>query len=247
MRIVSLAPSNTEILWAIGAGDDIVGNTMFCDYPAAAKEKNRNGSWLNPNIDSILSLEPDLVISSMYVPDDVQSDLAQNKIKHLHLNPLTLNGVMDSFVQIGNATGHLQEALQLVEMFKESLEEATTVRRESATRRRVYVEEWSNPPTVSGNWVPELVNLAGGVSMSSAGVPSLPITLDELKTFDPDLIVVSICGAKNVTPEIVLKRKEWQEIRAVVNSNVRVIEESLLNRPGPRLSLGLKQLTQWLA
>ena len=245
MRIVSLAPSNTEILWAIGAGEEIVGNTMFCDYPAKAKEKNFIGSWLNPNIDAILSLEPDLVISSMYVPEDVQADLAQNKIKHLHVNPLTLNGVMDSFVQIGNATNHLQEALQLVEMFKQNLEEATVLA-ESATRKKVYVEEWSNPPTASGNWVPELVNLAGGISMARAGVPSLPITLNELKIFDPDLIVISICGAKNVTEKILTKRTGWNELKACTEDNVKVIEESLINRPGPRLTLGLKQLVSWL-
>lgn len=245
MRIVSLAPSNTEILWSIGAGEEIVGNTMFCDYPAKAKEKNLIGSWLNPNIDSILSLEPDLVVSSMYIPEDVQSDLAQNKIKHLHVNPLTLNGVMDSFVQIGNATGHLQEALQLVEMFKESIEEAAAKQNDS--RKKVYVEEWSNPPTASGNWVPELVNLAGGVSISKAGMPSMPISFQELKTFDPDVVIISIAGNKNQTADIFNKREHCDELRVVKEEHVFVIDESLLNRPGPRLALGLKQLTKILA
>jgi iron complex transport system substrate-binding protein len=112
----------------------------------------------------------------------------------------------------------------------------------------VYVEEWHDPPYASGNWVPELVTMAGGRTFPlAAGQLSKAVTLQEVAAFDPDLIVISWCGAGKLADKALLtNRPGWGELRAVRAGHVRVIDDSLLNRPGPRLVEGAQQLYGWL-
>lgn len=135
-------------------------------------------------------------------------------------------------------------------------------------RKKVYVEEWpafakASPggpdsvdatekewslPMVSGNWVPELVRLSGGEPFPlPPGALSREVTLEEAAAFDPDLIVISWCGAGALAdPSLLLRRPEWDRLRAVREKSVRVIDDSLLNRPGPRLVEGARHLYGWL-
>jgi iron complex transport system substrate-binding protein len=123
---------------------------------------------------------------------------------------------------------------------------------------KIYIEEWHNPPMVSGNWVPELIKLAGGIPMplsaaqkeiatDGKNVPSAAVTLAEVQAFDPDLIVLSICGAGNAaSKELLSARPGWADLRAVRENHLFVIDDSLLNRPGPRLAEGAKRLFGWM-
>jgi iron complex transport system substrate-binding protein len=116
-------------------------------------------------------------------------------------------------------------------------------------RPRVYVEEWHQPPMASGNWVPEIVRAAGGEPFPILpGALSREVTLDEVARFGPALIVISWCGAGSLADKnLLLQRGGWDALSAVQQGSVRVIDDSLLNRPGPRLVEGAQRLYGWLA
>jgi iron complex transport system substrate-binding protein len=106
-------------------------------------------------------------------------------------------------------------------------------------RPKVYVEEWHRPPTVSGNWVPELVNIAGGQSLIGKGIVSRQVDLNEIVGWNPDIIILSWCGfGMKANVNEVKMREGWQYINAIKNDKVFVMDDSLLNRPGPRLADG---------
>jgi len=114
-------------------------------------------------------------------------------------------------------------------------------------RLKVYIEEWHNPPFASGNWVPEVARVAGIDQFPiEQGALSPEVTLAQVQEWDPDLIVLSPCGAGlHTEKELITARPQWDALRAVQENHVRVIDDSLLNRPGPRLIEGARRLYGW--
>jgi len=244
-KIISLAPSNTEILYALGLGKNILATTRFCDYPADAKKKIRVGGWIDVDLPHVKKLKADLVLTSTFVQDKVVQEAKKYNINIVHVDPKNLEKVYESIAVIGELTYRQKEAQWLVEKMKKAfaeLQKKVIPGREP----RVYVEEWHQPPHVSGNWVPELVRMAGGeYKLSASGEVSKPITVKEVEKYDPEIIILSLCGfGSRAKAEMVLNRPGWENIEAVKKKRVYVIDDSLLNRPGPRLVEGLKFLVK---
>ncbi len=281
MRIVSLAPSNTEILYALGCGDNIVACTRFCDYPADALTRPRIGGWLDVNDSLVEQYQPDVVMTSTFVQDAIAERYAKKGMRLFHTDPKTLEQVYGSIFAIGELVNKNEEAEELVLLMKKGFNQIQQKNKASVDGRfdkkspndedlnkkihknsktineketkmkttknshgiKAYCEEWHRPPTVSGNWVPRIIEIAGGISLCPEGKISYPVTQEEVKEFDPDCIIVSICGmGSRASPNILLERKGWEELRAVKNKNIFVIDDSLLNRPGPRLVEGALML-----
>jgi iron complex transport system substrate-binding protein len=242
MRIVSLAPSNTEILFALGAGSDVIGRTAFCDYPPEALLVRKVGDWVEPELGRIKALEPDIVLTSTVVQEKLAAKLRREGLLVEHLSPANLEGVFRSIYRLGEISGRLGEADALVQgmllAFSEIEAAASAVKRPP----RLYVEEWHAPPFVSGNWVPELAEIAGAdYSLSEPGKLSREVSDAEVCGYDPELIVLSICGVR-LGREAVLSRERWKNVSAIRAGEVHVMDDSLLNRPGPRLVEGCRQL-----
>ncbi len=244
-KIISLAPSNTEILYALGLGNNIIAATRFCDYPLDAKKKIRVGGWIDVDLVQVKKLKADLVLTSTFVQDKVVQEAKKYNINIVHVDPKNLEEVYESMKIIGELTYKQQEAEQLINKIKAACSELQK-KVLSGKKPRVYIEEWPNPPHVSGNWVPELVMMAGGeYQLCKSGEVSKPITLKEVEKYNPGIIILSLCGFGNkAKPEMVLKRPGWGKIDAVKKKRVYVIDDSLLNRPGPRLVEGLKFLVE---
>lgn len=246
MRIVSLAPSNTEILYALGLGKHVVGVTRFCDRPADAKKKENVGGLLDIDVDKIDSLQPDIIFTSTFLQDKIAETLAKRGYNVVHPDPKTLKDVYDSILAIGAMTGKQRRSERLVQRMKEGFEE---IRKSVLGKKRVavYCEEWHKPPTVSGNWVPEIVEIAGGKSLARPGEISYPVKAEHVVNFRPEKIIVSWCGfGKKVPLEWIRKRKGWERIPAVKNSEIYILDDSLLNRPGPRLVEAAKETSKIL-
>ncbi|HLG24480.1 MAG TPA: cobalamin-binding protein [Candidatus Nanoarchaeia archaeon] len=243
-RIVSLAPSNTEIIYALGAEDKLVACTRYCDYPAQAKSKPRIGGWLDINDELVKSYNPDLILTSTFVQDKITERYRKNRMNIVALMPKTLDGVFESIVKIGELVEKQKEAKKLVESMKNGINEVGNKTKAVKIKPRVYIEEWHKPPTVSGNWVPDLVKAAGGnYRLIKSGEYSKEVTTKQIQDYDPEIIVVSICGMCDKVPrEWITKREGWQNLSAVKNEKVFVFDDSLLNRPGPRLVEGLRKL-----
>lgn len=246
-RIISLAPSNTEILYALGTDDKLVACTRYCDFPEKAKEKPRIGGWLDINDELVKKFEPDLLLTSTFVQNKIALKFKKSKMNIVALMPTTLKGVFDSMEKIGKLVDREKEAAKLIASMKSKFEEIKN-KANSGNKPRVYVEEWHKPPTVSGNWVPSLVKIAGGkCDLIKAGVHSREVTTRQMQDYDPEAIVISICGMADKAPkEWITKRNGWENLSAVKNNKVHVFDDSWLNRPGPRLVVGAEKLFEVL-
>jgi iron complex transport system substrate-binding protein len=190
---------------------------------------------------AIAQLHPDLIITSMYIPPAVKEWADQNSVRLLHVHPTSVRGVYESIVQIGRATGKDKEAVSVVNEMQRLLQ---TIGNTREPRMRVYTEEWNDPMMIGGNWVPEIVRVAGGIPMIEPGQPSRQVTTDEVLHFDPEVIVLHWCGCgTNSVVTQVKDRKGWSSMRAVSDGKVFVIDDTFLNRPGPRIWKGAQLLS----
>lgn len=241
MRILSLAPSNTEILFALGLGNSIIGVTRYCDYPEEAKRKPKVGSWITTEPKQIKKLKPDLIFTSYFVPKELCKWSGPGEVVHLH--PKTLDGVLQSILHIGEATGRQNRAKSIIERMRKSL-----IIRQYGRRQRVYMEEWPTPPMTSGNWVPELVAIAGGIQiLSKKGKPSCEFAFSDLEREKPDCMIFHWCGfGERFDRGKILQRNRWIKLKAVKENKLYTIDDSLINRPGPRLVEGVRKIQEAL-
>lgn len=235
MRIISLSPSATEILFAIGMGEYIIANTVYCDYPAAAKLIPKVGSFIRIDIEKIKSMKPDTIFTSSIVQDKIFQELKTAGLPVCHTDPRSLNGIYESILQTGKAVGKVSLAHDITRSMKYEEKKLRSVRH--SHRPKVYIEEWFKPPMISGNWVPDIVELAGGTyGIVKSGELSREVTLVEVMQYDPDIILSSYCGfGKNSNPNHLLNRPGWNNLRAVKEHRLFNLDESILNRPGPRI------------
>lgn len=252
MRIISLAPSNTELLFALGLGDQVIAITNLCDYPQATKDKTRIGSWITTDTEKLKELKPDFIFTSYFIPPILRGWKGPSKL--IHVEPKTLSDVYKSILIIGKEVKRHKAAENLVKKMQQEFEKIKNDALKlwgSGTLQlpRVYMEEWPVPPMASGNWVPELVKIAGGISgIAQKGKPSSEFKLDRLISFDPDVIIFHWCGfGKRFNKELIIKRKGWKELRAVKNNLLFNIDDSLINRPGPRLIQGAREIQKILS
>lgn len=239
MRIVSLAPSNTEILYELGLGEQVVATTGYCDYPDDAKEKPSVGGWTNADVDAVQRFDPDVVLTSTFVQAPIRDQIQEQGISLIHVEPTTLDEVYDSILEIGARFNQSKDANHIVDTMKTAMQEHRE-NQPSATPT-VYCEEWHDPPSVGGNWIPELVEIAGGSqNYVEPGDPSKPVTPERVQESEPSIAILHWCGYDDRTPEDAIRQREgWSEIPF---NTVDSVHDDILNRPGPRLTEGCEAI-----
>jgi iron complex transport system substrate-binding protein len=244
MKIISLAPSNTEILFSLGLGDSVVAITHFCDWPPEAREKNKIGAWINTEPEKIATFKPDLIFTSYFLPEALRQWRGPGKL--VHVAPKTLSDVYKSILKIGEETDRLQKAESIVERMKENFEDIKKAA--PSARPRLYMEEWFKPPMSSGNWVPEVVEIAGGIpGIAERGVPSGVFAFQKLEQFDPDALIFHWCGfgkPKITKDRLLTREKEWHQLRAFRENKMFSLDDSTINRPGPRLPKAARMIQE---
>jgi len=247
-RIISLAPSNTEIIYALGAQDKLIAVTRYCDFPEEAKQKPRIGGWLDIKEELIKKYKPDLLLTSTFVQNEITKKYKKLGMNIEALMPTTLIGVLNSIKKIGKLVRKEKEAELLIKKMNKKITEIKNKSKFVNKRPRLYIEEWHKPPTVSGNWVPTLAKIAGAdYSLINSGHHSKEVDAEQIQKYNPEFIIISICGLNdNVPKEWITKRKGWENLRAVKQNNVFVFDDSYLNRPGPRLTTGLEMIANVL-
>ena len=244
MRIVSLAPSNTEILYALGVGDQVVGVTTFCDHPPEAKSKPKLGGWVNTDFEELKELKPDIVITSTIVQEKAAEKIKEMGFNVMHLDPKNLEEVFGTILEIGKLVKKEDKAQVIVEKMKLKIDEIKKLTKGVKMKPRVYAEEWHKPPFVCGNWIPELIKIAGGESMIRSG-RSREVKTEEIQKFDPHYMIITWCGFKDqAQAEVVKFREGWEDVYAIKNDRIFVFDDTFLNRPGPRIVEGLEMLTK---
>ncbi len=244
MRIISLAPSNTEILFALGLGDRVVGVTSFCDYPEEAKSKEIVGDYSGHNLERIIELEPDLVL--VYGPGDEEENiiLRDAGIKVLCFMSETMDEIMRDIEIIGKATGKKTEAEEIINSIKEK-RDYILEKVKDAEEVTVFYEIWHDPlmGAGKGSFMDELITLAGGKNIAYDTDGAYPqYDLEQLIERDPQVYLASK-DSDDKTIESIKLRPGYDAISAIKNDRIYLFkgnEANLVSRPGPRIGEALE-------
>ena len=246
-RIVSLSPSNTEILFALGLDKQIVGVTKYCDYPPEALKKPRVGGFADPGLELIVNAKPNLVLAGS-IHQELIHRLEELNIPVIALEPKSIEQVLEKILLVGKATGANEKAQNLVESLTKQINEveAKVKNLPEDKKSRVFFELYQDPLTTIGgkSYIHDLLTAAGGKNISgSLKQEWLTYNTEQILAQNPEVIIfVRMHGSKQMI-EQVKKRPNWQNISAVKNNRVYYLSnENIVLRPGPRLGEGLKTL-----
>ncbi len=234
--IVSLAPSHTEILFSLGLGDKIVGVTDFCDYPEEALDKEKIGSYTEINIEKIIELNPDLVVQYGPGDEDITASIRDAGINILCYEPESIDDVIDVIEKLGKVTDTVEQAESIVNEMNDKKEEIVNKVKDSE-KVKVFYEIWHEPLMAAGpgSFMDELINLAGGENIAADAEGEYPqFDIEQLIERDPQ-VYLAAQDSEEKTVESIKARPGFENISAVKNDNVYLLEPNIVSRPGPRI------------
>ena len=247
-RLITLAPSNTEIVYALGIGDRLVAVSDYSDYPPEAAAKPKVG-YIRVDIERVIAYNPDLILATGAHRQQVTPQLRQRGLKVITLDPKNIDHVFDNILLVGRATGQTATAEKLVADLKARVRQIETKVRQAKTRPRVFFELDKSLFTVGpGSFIHDMIVRAGGENIAGdADRPYPQLSLEVLLQRDPEVIIITDIGPYGgETPESVRARPGWQTISAVKNNRIVPINPDLVNRPGPRIVDGFEAIARAL-
>lgn len=248
-RIACLTSETTELVYALGAGDRVVGVSGFSTRPAEAREKPKVSTFTTLNMEKIHELQPDLVLGF----SDLQKDMARELIAEGYpvfiSNQRSLEEIADTLVATGRLIGCTEEGEKLRKSFLDEIARLAALRQGKA-KPRVYFEEWDDPLISGILWVSELIEKLGAQDIFShrslnKNAKDRNVKPEEVIAANPDILVASWCG-KKVNFEKIREREGWREIAAVRENRLHEIKSSDILVPGLSLLHGARQLSQIL-
>ncbi len=251
-RIVSLAPSNTEILFALGAGIQVAGRDEASDYPDEALSLPTVGGWSGFSTESIVALQPDLVLAGGINTPELVASLESLGLRVYFLpNPATIEEMYANLETVGLLTGHEAETAALVKALKVRVAAVDEKLATVTERPSVYYELDATDPTKPytagpGSFVDLLIQRAGGANVGAQLQGQwVQISLEELLVLDPDMILLGD-ALYGETPEKVAARPGWEVLSAVQDGRLYPFDDTLVSRPGPRLVDALEAMARFL-
>ncbi|MCW5874817.1 MAG: ABC transporter substrate-binding protein [Anaerolineales bacterium] len=252
-RVISMAPSNTELLFAVGAGDQVVGRDPYSNFPEEAFDVADIGdTYAGLNTEFILSLEPDLVLAAGITPPEQVDQLEQLGVTVYWLgNPTDLEGLYRNLETVGILTGHEQDALAAIDDLSARAEAVLEAVATVAERPTVFYEvDGQTDPNApftagTGSFIDLIINLAGGTNVAGEIEGYFPYSIEDLLVADPDVILLGDY-AWGATVESVAARTGWGTLSAVTNDQVHPFNDDHMSRPGPRLINALEDLAKLL-
>jgi len=245
MRIISLAPSITEILFALGLNEEIEAVTDFCDYPEAVSKRPRVGGFINPNIEKIVSLKPDLIIA-------IRDGNRMGTIDRLNelafpvyvVDPKSFDGVITTLQNIGDIVGRQENSKNIVNEIK-AKREKTAILTRSLPRPKVFFQIGYLPMITvgKGSLADELIRLAGGRSISeneSLNYP--PYNIEIVLQKAPQIIIMSSMESKRDYSSLIKMWQNWKSIPAVKRNAIHIVDSNIVDRPTPRIVGGLEAM-----
>jgi iron complex transport system substrate-binding protein len=247
-RVVALAPSITETIYSIGAGDDVVGVTDFTDWPAEAQTRPSVGGIVNPSIEKLVSLRPDLVIATREVNHkETIDELDRLGIPVFVVDPQGLDGVLESVRQVGRALNRSREADRLVDRLR-TRRDAVVTRVRGLARPRVLLVIWPDPVITIGRqaFITDVINSAGGQSVTEDLAQHYPqISLEEVLRRHPEWLLLPANGHQPISLADLEKRPGWDRVEAVRRHRVLYYDERL-DHSSPRAFDALEDIAKQL-
>ncbi len=245
-RIVSLAPSATEILFALGVGDKIVGVDAFSDYPEEAKGKEIVGDYNGPDVEKIVSLNPDVVFCGNTLQEELIGELENLGLPVVATEAVAFEDIQKSIEMMGEITGKQDAAKTIVDSINSAAENA----KKNAPKepKTVYyamsygdMGNWTSGP---GSFINTMIELAGGVPVTKDATDSwLEYPVEDLVSQDPDIILVS---SDMGSLEDISKVQGYADLTAVKNGKVYQLESNVVSRPGPRIAEAITMISDIL-
>lgn len=249
-RIISVSPAETEALFAIGLGEQIVGVSDYDDYPEAATTKAKMGGIVEPNAEAIIAAKPDIVFTGISMKEEAVKKYRDLGIKIFKVAPKSYDDVIANIEMYGKITDHQAQAKEVIDHMNAVREEVKTAVKDVTEKKQVYIE-FSPGYTVGGDeFMSELVEIAGGVNIAANESGWVKINEENIIKSNPDVILYAAglvdYDSKKPLEEIITNRKGWSSIKAIQDKQVIGLEQNSLSRPGPRLADGLKNIAKAL-
>jgi iron complex transport system substrate-binding protein len=241
-----LAPSVTEILFAVGLDSEVVGVTTFCDFPPRAKLKPKIGSS-TPNLEAIMGLKPDLVVGNHnFIRPDALAKLEQLQVPVFLLSPKSVDDILAHISTVGRIVGREKEARGLVQGLRDRLSDLRR-RMGSVKRVRVFYVVNSEPliSVGSGSFIHPMLELAGGeniVGRTSTAYPK--VSLEEVLRRDPEVLLFPVGTSEGIPEAEQQQWRKWTSLSAVSQNRLYQVKGEFVNRPGPRVIEGVEILAQ---
>lgn len=246
-RIISLAPSNTEILFALGLKDRVVGVTEFCDYPPEALDLDKVGGYSTLDIETIIALQPDLILASSIHAEEVIPALEGSGFTVFALEPKNLDGILEDIQMVGKITGRVKEASELVTQMENRRKAITDKTKDLEEKPRVFYITWHEPlfSVGSGTTTQELIKEAGGVNIFQDITGHKTVDIETVIAHNPQIIIACTGhGDAEGKPFNWARTEPWLRVtEARENNRIYQIDADLVSRDGPRIVDAL----EWLA
>lgn len=250
MRIISLCPSNTELLGYLGLTNDLIAVDDYSDWPQEVQWLPRIGPDLAIRMDEVEQLKPDLVVASLTVPGMERNieKLEKRKLPYIILNPKSLQDIGENMLQLGEIVGISENARSLYDKYQSILQTYHAFSQQIKQKQpSIYWEWWPKPIFTPGgtNWLTEISRLAGAKNLyEEDSRNSVKTDWEDVLTKNPDVIGLVWVGVKKekINRASVFNRPGWEGMNAIRNGQVHVLDEPLFCRPSPRLLVGLKKL-----
>jgi iron complex transport system substrate-binding protein len=243
-RIVSISPANTEILFALGAGDRVVGVTSYCDYPEEAKKVEKIGTFDGPNMELIKKVQPDVVLAG-----DIQEE-AVKAIENLGIPVLVTEAesfetVYQSIALIGKITGTDAKAEEIVSGMKAKIAEIESKTKDKAKPKVFYVV-WADPLTTAGSntFIDDVIKAAGGINIAEKVEGWAKYSAEQLVKDNPDILVAALHSTdKGMNKEDLSQNHIFSKLECVKQGKVHVInDDNIISRPGPRVVQAVEEM-----
>ncbi|MDF2924248.1 MAG: transporter substrate-binding protein [Paenibacillaceae bacterium] len=241
-RIVTLVPSETETVFALGAGDKIVGVDKWSDYPPEAKQKPQMGD-LTTNLEAVLAANPDVVLASASLNSKVIPELRKMGVKVYATNPKTIAQTIEKVELLAQVLNQQALGKKTADEMRADLQKVTDAVK-NASKKRVYLEFSTGWTVGDGEFLSEMVELSGGTNIGSGKPGWYEMDPEAIIKADPEVIVYSTGAGMETLPEIIRSRTGFAGVDALKNGRLYGIDGNLTNRVGPRLTKGLVEMAK---
>jgi len=244
-RMVTLAASLTEIVFALGQGDRLVGVEQFSDFPPEARNLPKVGSYINPDVERVVALRPDLVLA-------IKDGNPYHSVARLEglglpvyaVDPRNLEGVIKTVVELGELLGAQEAAARLAADLTRRWQRLKALTAGLAVRPRVFFQIGTVPIVAVGSntFLDELITTAGGINLTAGKVPYPRFSPEQVVALRPDIIVITSMTRGEVFDRVKESWRRWPRLPAVRDNRIHLVDSDLVDRPSPRLFDGLEAL-----
>lgn len=245
MKVISLSPAATEIIYEIGSEDLIIGVSSYCDYPIDAINKKKMGSFEAPDIEKIFLSNPDIVFLDSNIQISIISQLQNLGIKIISLNAKTFEDILQNIKIIGQVTSNECNSLNLCKQMNEICSEIYLKIKYCDHKPTIFFEVWDNPLMCAGSetFIYHVILISGGKNIINLNIKDYSrYNLEVLIYNNPEIYVIN--SHNNI--ENITNRLEYNNIQSIFNKNIFIIDENIISRPGPRIILGIEYISNIL-